>query len=398
MTKSKSKHLKSLKVFAVADIHDWYTWLWEYKEQKVVQEDIDLVLIAGDIQDDNTLHTTFETQKLLFGLDSEDLNKPGAKDFILRLYDQAAIRSLETLICEILPHKFPNAEIVMIPGNHDSWTLKDLSFLKKKDNLKKLHIVDELSVLKLKIKNIPVNILCFPYTTYDAFFKGAGKPGIPFRNRLKSEKDILTELLNLKEFRENETIDILLSHVPPYSILDKVEKTNSLIGSTLLLNITNSLIPSIRYHVFGHNHISPNTFISRINSEGTYQLFYNVSCRNTPNFSTDADRVGVNFEYFSRPSKLDQKVFFLKWKFIKSILASTTNQITTILLRDLKKNTNICVSCKNKYKLPIFGCPFCRDCLNKISNLLTPYNLNNQDNEQLQAFESWYQSTQQIQK
>lgn len=375
---------KKLKVFAVADIHDWHTWLWDRKEREIIQPDIDLVLIAGDVQDRCTNSTHLFMNKFIGGLSEKELKSPHTDTIIQRLVDQESLKDLKSLIEDILPKRFPNAQIVIIPGNHDCWTKKSLGIIK----FKAIHIVDELSILNLNIKNIPINIFCCPYTTYDAMFKGNGKSSKPFKNRLSSEKTLLDKLLNLKEYQQNETVDILLSHVPPYSILDKVEATDSNIGSPLLLNLTNSLIPSIRYHIFGHNHISPNTFVSRVNSEGTYQEFYNVSCRSESTYYTDADRIGVEFEYYPNTSNSIKKKFLERWKFIKYILAAVkSNKISTVVLDEKNK----CQLCHQNYQMQIADCPYCKECLKRLSNLLTPYNLNNQE---FKLFESWYQASQ----
>lgn len=372
---------KNLKVFATADIHDWHTWLWDKNERGIVQPDIDLVLIAGDVQDRCTNSTHLLVNKFIASLSDKELKNPYIDTIIQRFFDQESLKDLKSLIEDILPKRFPNAQIVIIPGNHDNWTKKDLGVIK----FKAIHIVDELSVLKLTIKNIPISILCFPYTTYDAMFKGNGKSSKPFKNRLSSEKVLLDKLLALNEYQQNETIDILLSHVPPYSILDKVESTDSNIGSPLLLNLTNSLIPSIRYHVFGHNHISPTTFVSRVNSEGIYQEFYNVSCRSEFTYCTDADRVGVEFDYYRSPSNSIKKKFLERWKFMNYILGASISKPSTVVLED----NNKCQLCNQNYKLQIAGCPFCKNCLKRLSKLLTPYNLNNQE---FNLFESWYQT------
>ena len=371
---------KNLKVFATADIHDWHTWLWDKNERDIVQPDIDLVLIAGDVQDRCTNSTHLLVNKFIASLSDKELKNPYIDTIIQRFFDQESLKDLKSLIEDILPKRFPNAQIVIIPGNHDNWTKKDLGVIK----FKAIHIVDELSVLKLTIKNIPISILCCPYTTYDAMFKGNGKSSKPFKNRLSSEKVLLDKLLALNEYQQNETIDILLSHVPPYSILDKVESTDSNVGSPLLLNLTNSLIPSIRYHVFGHNHISPTTFVSRVNSEGIYQEFYNVSCRSESTYCTDADRVGVEFDYYRSPSNSIKKKFLERWKFMNYILGASTSKVSTVVLED----NNKCQLCSQNYKLQIAGCPFCKNCLKRLSKLLTPYNLNNQE---FKLFESWYQ-------
>lgn len=375
-----------IKVFAVSDIHDWHTWLWDHNEREVIQPDIDLVLIAGDVQDRCTNKTHLKVHQYLATLTNADLNNPKLDYVVERIYDNLALPELEFLLDEILTKRFPNAKMIIIPGNHDCWSADKVSI--KNPNIM---LVDTLKVVTINVRNTDINILCCPYITYDAMFRGNGKPKKPYKNRLISEIELYEQVQSLKDSGQLENVDILLSHVPPYSIFDQVNGTSSNIGSTSLLNITNALVPSIRYHIFGHNHITPSSYTSRINSETTFQKFYNVSCRSEDTFLTDAFRIGMEFDYHPRPSVRNQTKFFHRWKFANSVLMSalTSSKIQSISLDE----SNKCPKCTYRYKIQIAGCPFCTNCLNHIVKTINPYNFKD---KRFEFFESWYQAQQQL--
>ena len=377
---------KPIKVFAVSDIHDWHTWLWDHNEREVIQPDIDLVLIAGDVQDRCTNTTYLKVHQYLATLSNADLNNPKLDYVVDRIYDNVSLLELEFLLDEILTKRFPNAKMIIIPGNHDCWSADKV--LVKNPNIM---LVDTLKLVTINIRNTDINILCCPYITYDAMFRGKGKPEKPYKNRLISEIELHNQVQSLKDNGQLENVDILLSHVPPYSIFDQVNGTSSHIGSTSLLNITNALVPSIRYHIFGHNHITPSSYTSRINSETTFQKFYNVSCRSEATFLTDAFRIGMEFDYHPRPSVSQQTKFFHRWKFANSVLMSalTSSKIQSISLDE----SNKCPKCTYRYKIQIAGCPFCIDCLNHIVKTINPYNFKD---KRFEFFESWYQAQQQL--
>lgn len=116
-----------------------------------------------------------------------------------------------------LPHRHK----VFICGNHD----EALLFGNVKGLLSNCHYLNYSSV---KIEGLKVY-------------------GIPFYVERYDNKEAMTELESIWE----RDIDILISHQPPYGILDYSEQYGNY-GSRRLLSKIKELRP--RYHIFGHIH------------------------------------------------------------------------------------------------------------------------------------------------
>ena len=72
--------------------------------------------------------------------------------------------------------------------------------------------------------------------------------------------------------------DILITHVPPYDVLDTTYN-NKHVGSKLLRNeICNRIQPKI--HIFGHNHDSEESFAEGEFKNGNKCLFVNACVLN----------------------------------------------------------------------------------------------------------------------
>lgn len=121
-----------------------------------------------------------------------------------------------------LPHKYK----LIIPGNHDF----NIELLKL-DNNSMLLVDQEVTIEGLKFYGCPWTRgdSCWAYSTRD--------------------KKVLREKYGKIPLDTN----ILISHMPPYGILDICVNTNQSEGSSALLSKINRL-PNLRYHIFGHFH------------------------------------------------------------------------------------------------------------------------------------------------
>ena len=121
---------------------------------------------------------------------------------------------------------------ILIPGNHDNVCEKYVVDIKNACQQHKIHYLDNTGVV---YKN--VHFWGFPYACYNL-------PGAAFD--LENDESIRPKLVRIPD-----TIDVFISHVPPFGIMDKGESGEHH-GSRVLLEKVLYYKP--RYHLFGHVH------------------------------------------------------------------------------------------------------------------------------------------------
>lgn len=125
----------------------------------------------------------------------------------------------------------PFSHKVIIPGNHELLAESDPTLIES--------LANEHSITYLNESSVTINgitIYGTPYTPmfYDWAF-------------MRTEKDLALRFENIPL-----DTNILLTHGPAYSILDKTINRDS-VGSQALLDAI-SLLPNLKYHCFGHIH------------------------------------------------------------------------------------------------------------------------------------------------
>jgi Icc-related predicted phosphoesterase len=145
-----------------------------------------------------------------------------------------------------LPHKHK----IFVPGNHD--------FLFEENPTVGKALLPGVTVLidnSLEIDGIKIYGTPYVPTYYDWAF-------------MKPEKDLIEVYAKIPD-----NLDLLITHGPPYDILD-FNQRGDLCGSTALRNAVIHKAP--RYHVFGHIHEASG--IIQINGKGT--VFVNAAVLN----------------------------------------------------------------------------------------------------------------------
>jgi Icc-related predicted phosphoesterase len=360
-----NKNDKSILVFSSADIHNYRNW----KESLVFTETyktIDLVILAGDIQD---IYTSYIQRKVFEYTQLNNIAKENIEDIDQSIYENFAKEELKKFFIE-LASIFPNAKFVIAPGNHDCVLLTNKLVAK---NLRHRFFFAENSkslveVVEVQVKGKKLKILINKGISYDAYFKGNGKPCKPYKNNLVNDLTLLEEFK--KVYETNPNIDIIVSHCPPYSLLDYVESSNTHIGSIPLLQAMNSYFSNTHYIICGHNHIADKTTqIERFNSESVYQMIINATCRSEHGFANPPERDGVTFS-FENISKTKNKRFFERYKFFKHILRSRSYALPrSIALDKLPK----CTNCGQSH-ISAEAIPVCSECIRNYLSNVTIFN------------------------
>ena len=146
---------------------------------------------------------------------------------------------------------------IIIGGNHDNYLAKNKS--KIKDIFPSANYL-EYNSFQLKDPNILIyGAPCILRRNFFYLGSAFSLPGEDLKNQFEKIPS---------------NTDILVTHVPPYEVLDLTYK-NKHIGSKWLRNeICNRIHPKI--HIFGHNHDSPNSFAIGKFKNGEKCLFVNA--------------------------------------------------------------------------------------------------------------------------
>ncbi|ORX76915.1 Metallo-dependent phosphatase [Anaeromyces robustus] len=154
----------------------------------------------------------------------------------------------------------------LVCGNHDIY----FYFLRKskKEALKEEMKKNNILYLENNFGNfsdLNLNIYGFPYTLKRNIFYMA--------DAFEIKKSKMNKICNQVFDKNNNNIDILITHSPPYNILDKTYKNKNIGSLTLLEDLILRVKPKI--HIFGHNHDEPGYKIFEYNEEEI--LFINAS-------------------------------------------------------------------------------------------------------------------------
>ena len=202
----------SIKIVCISDIHS------STKNLEIPK--CDLLVIAGDLIN----------------------NRDGEKEL------KSISKWLDTLECK---------NIIIVGGNHDVYLEKNKSKISK---IFPSAVYLEYNSFQLKDSNI--NCYGAPCTLRRNLFYLGNAYSIK-GDQLKKEWEKIPD-----------NTDILITHVPPYDILDLTYK-NQHIGSKWLRNeICNRIQPKI--HIFGHNHDSQDSFALGEFKNGKKCLFVNA--------------------------------------------------------------------------------------------------------------------------
>ena len=152
---------------------------------------------------------------------------------------------------------------IIVPGNHDKYLEKNKS--KFKQFFPTSHYL-EYNSLKLDFKEHNILIYGAPCTLRRNLFYFGNAYSLP-GDQMKREWEKIPD-----------DTDILITHVPPYDVLDTTYN-NKHVGSKLLRNeICNRIQPKI--HIFGHNHDSEVSFAVGEFKNGNKCLFVNACVLN----------------------------------------------------------------------------------------------------------------------
>ena len=209
-----------LKICCISDTH-------EKHERLKMPDDIDILIYAGDFTNWNT-------------------SKEGAVNSFLNWFKNQKAK-----------YKF------LVCGNHELY----FSSLKKS---KKDEIIEDLrksNILYLEnnfgdFPDLNLNIYGFPQTLKRNLFYLA--------DAFEVKGSVMNEICN-KNFEK--PIDILVTHCPPYQILDYTYRNKNIGSLTLLEDLILRVKPKI--HIFGHNHDESGYKIYEYNGEQI--LFINAS-------------------------------------------------------------------------------------------------------------------------
>jgi len=146
--------------------------------------------------------------------------------------------------------KQPAKYKIFISGNHDFFTFYD--------NQEALNEISKRDIIYLEDSSIVIE-----------GFKIHGSPwSLPFFNWAYMKSD--SELFNLYDKTIDIDTDILITHGPAYSILDKVKSGENVGSKALKSKIEN--LENLKLHIFGHIHEAKG--IEKINDT----IFCNASC------------------------------------------------------------------------------------------------------------------------
>lgn len=150
---------------------------------------------------------------------------------------------------------------IVVPGNHDKFLEKNKSKINK--YFPTSHYLEYNS---LELKEHGLLVYGAPCTLRRNIFYLGNAYSLP-GDQMKKEWEKIPD-----------NTDILVTHVPPYDVLDITYK-NQHVGSKLLRNeICNRIQPKI--HIFGHNHDSAVSFVEGEFKNGKKCLFVNACILN----------------------------------------------------------------------------------------------------------------------
>jgi len=205
-----------MKIVATSDVHG--------QIEKIKIPDGDVLIVAGDILGDG-----YETGKII----------PMG---VVRPQQLAELKKLNAFL-GTLPHRLK----ILVGGNHD-YVLEDMAAESRAVITNAVYLCDQEYVFE--------------------GIKFYGYPWVPNLQGMAFYGD--------REWRRQQAakipadVDVLISHGPPYGIMDKVH--DEYVGCTRLLEAVDKIRP--RLHIFGHIH---HAYGRRSRGETE---FYNVACCN----------------------------------------------------------------------------------------------------------------------
>ncbi len=376
--------MKTIKTFALSDIHHIEHWLEKYDGKINDAHTIELVIVAGDLQDklhlvdsDSAIQNLLLMRDLaLSGGDIEQYKKLTAAVEHLELTETEKL--VQRFICSDLPRIFPNAQIVVLFGNHDCWNI-DKSKLPNK-----VHFVDTIAnFFTLKFSNNrELKVYCNRGVTYDFYSKGSGKPVGKFRNGFTSNAAQYDQIA--KDVEKFGVPDIVISHSPLQGIYDTpINFPEEHLGSTALRFAADTILEESRYFIFGHVHNGQYNNKQEISPNGIPRRFLNVSIK-LDNMPIDAfTTAGYTFDLILPTSKTQLKRFQRRILFWHRMLKRE--------LRHRKENENsvetlaLCPICEQGGSM---NCGICPDCIQKY---LAEVNEQNFEDKQFEKFNYIYE-------
>lgn len=318
--------MKNIKIAAFSDIHN--VELWAKTFEREFWPEVNVVIIAGDVCDN--LPITALDRFCLTHKEENLRKKYTDKNKINEILDKE-IRKLELkhkqeacfkFYNKVLPEKFPNTQyIITVYGNHDYDLLPENYHF---ENNIHYHFCKNIEgdTITLNINGIEVDILALPGITYDAMFKGNGKPAKPYKCQLVSEEQFFNSIKNKIKAINGVIPDIVVSHVPPFSSKDQTYLDGSHIGSKALSFAMETYLKKSHYFIFGHNHARLIQKETQFNSEGYPQYCFNVSSMQDKKPENNAVKIEPPFifEYREPVSNNVLKSFFRHWKYFTRLV------------------------------------------------------------------------------
>ena len=160
--------------------------------------------------------------------------------------------------------KLPYKKKIICAGNHD--VCLDESFDKMKIGVRE-YAENELNehFIYLRDKSIKINDISIYGTPWQPLFNNWAF------NINDTENELYIKYKNIPK-----KIDILITHCPPYGILDKTSKYGSSLGSKMLYKRIQEI--EFKYSIFGHIHGSYGTLID--NKFNNDRMYINASACN----------------------------------------------------------------------------------------------------------------------
>lgn len=354
--------MNTIKTFALSDIHHIEHWLAKYGGNIPDAHTIELVIVAGDLQDklqleynDSAIQNLIVMRDLaLVANDTEQYKKMSVTIEHLTITETEKL--VQKFICSDLPRIFPNAQIVVMYGNHDNWKI-DKSKLPNK-----VHFVDEPSAFfKLSFSNDrKLKVYCNRGVTYDFFAKGSGKPVGNFRNGFTSNQEQYNQIVS--DIEQFGIPDIVVTHTPPAGIYDTpLNFPEEHLGSSALRFAADTILEDARYFIFGHVHNGQYNNKQEISPNGIPRRFLNVSIKLDNAKADEFNVAGRLFDLVIPISKTQLKRFqnrllfwhrMLKRELYQQNLNANTLETLTLCSHCNKNGSHngyVCADCIKQY-------------------------------------------------
>lgn len=224
------------------------------KIKKINLKQVDLILLTGDLGSANLMREMHfdNIKRIKKGLPKLEYSKNQRKKAYMEAYNSTI---------KIIKYLSKFAPTYTIYGNVE-YSTKETRKLSKELNMelpilsKKLNKMNNVRIINNKIANFKgIRIGGLEYFT-DVNWVKEFKPSNFKENLLQAKKETIKAKKILKWFNK---VDILITHQPPYKILDKVTSDfapkqwkNKHAGSEVILKYINSKQP--KYHFCGHIH------------------------------------------------------------------------------------------------------------------------------------------------